>query len=102
MIQTGMSTASEQAANILGDMGKELEKIQSEGQRDAEKIRGDARAAVLTTYAEAYGQDPEFYSFLKTLELYEEVLGPETRLVLNVEDNDLLRFLKSYGTAEGD
>jgi membrane protease subunit HflC len=90
------SEGRERAATILGEMQKDLDEIESVGQKDSAIKRGDAEAEVLTTYAKAYGQDPEFYSFLRTLKLYEETLGPGTRLVLSTEDNALLRFLKSY------
>ena len=40
--------------------------------------------------AEAYGQSPEFYEFLRRLEVFKKTLGPETRLILSTQ-SDLFR-----------
>ncbi len=90
------SEGREQEATILGDMQKDLETIESQGTRQATIIRGAADAEVLKIYAEAYGQDPEFYFFLRSLELLPEVLGSKTRIVLGTGDSDLFRVLRSY------
>lgn len=96
------SEGRERKARILGEVAKELEEIESEGYRKAKRIRGQADAEVLRIYAEAYGQDPEFYSFSRTLELYPTLFDEEARLVLSTEDNDLLRYLKSWRSARKD
>ena len=51
----------------------------------------DADAADI--YAKAYNRDPEFYRFLKTMEVYREVIDPETVMLLGT-DNELLRYLE--------
>lgn len=55
-------------------MKRELERIESEGYRTAEEIKGQADAEAVKIYAEAYEKAPEFYSFTKTLETYESTL----------------------------
>jgi membrane protease subunit HflC len=90
------SEGREAEAKILGEMQKELETIESQGAREATILRGQADAEVLKIYAEAYGQDSEFYFFTRSLELLPEVLGPETRIVLSTGDSDLFRMLRSY------
>ena len=94
------SEGREREAKILGEMQKELETIESQGTREATIIRGQADAEVLKIYAEAYGQDPEFYFFTRSLKLLPEVLGKETRIVLGTEDSDLFRLLRSYKKQE--
>lgn len=94
------SEGREKEAEILGGMQKDLEQIRSEGQKESTVIRGRADAKVVQIYAQAFGQDPEFYSFLRSLELLPEALGARTRVVLSTEDSALLRFLKSYEKTE--
>lgn len=90
------SEGKEQAATILGEMTAELERIESEGYRQSTRIRGETDAEVIGIYAESYGQDPDFYSFSRTLELYPKTLGKETRLVLSPDESDLFNYLKTY------
>ncbi len=81
------------SAEIRGQMERKLREIRSEAYRKAEEIRGRADAEATKIYAEAYGRDPEFYAFLKTLETWEKALGPDSSLVLST-DSDLFRYLK--------
>lgn len=53
---------------IAGEMERELRRINSEAARDAEEIHGDADAEAIRIYGEAFGADPEFYAFMRTLE----------------------------------
>lgn len=94
------SEGREKEAEILGGMQKDLEQIRSEGQKESTVIRGRADAKVVRIYAEAFGQDPEFYSFLRSLEMLPEALGARTRVVLSTKDSAVLRFLKSYEKTE--
>ena len=48
----------------------------------AEKIKGEGDAEALRIYAQAYEKDPEFYSFVRTLEAYVNSLGNGTTIVL--------------------
>src|ERR687892_195729 len=60
------------SAEILGEMNKELRQIGSAAYRRAQAIRGGADAEATRIYGAAYGQDPEFYAFSRTLEAYRE------------------------------
>jgi membrane protease subunit HflC len=57
-----------ESASIRGQKEKELKGITSEAYRRSQEITGTADAEATRIYAEAYEEDPEFYSFLKTLE----------------------------------
>lgn len=80
-------------ADILGQMLKELKKISSESYRQAEEIRGNADAEATAIYAAAYNQEPAFYSFLRTLESYQETVGSNNHLILST-DNDYYHFMQ--------
>lgn len=84
-------------AEILGQMEKELKSIVSGAYRTAEEIRGNADAEATRIYGEAYGEDPEFYAFFKTLETYKESAYKNTSVILGT-DSDYYKFLKAIPT----
>ena len=79
---------------IMGDKEREVKTILSEAYKTAKDIEGEADAKATKIYADAFGKDPDFYRFWKTLELYQGAVGGEkTRLLLGT-DNPLLELLK--------
>ena len=82
-----------EAADIMGQKKKELERIQSEAYKEAEQIRGAADAQAIQIYAEAHGKDPEFFAFLQTLETYRKTNNASTKLILST-DSELYKYLK--------
>ena len=89
------SEGRREEAEILGYMKKELEKIESEGYKIATETRGEADAEAVKIYADAYGKDPDFYSFAKTLETYETTIDENTRLYLST-DSDYYKYISSF------
>jgi len=81
-------------AEIEGQMEKELQRITSEAYRTAQEIKGKADAQATVIYAEAYNNDPEFYSFIKTLETYKKSLTKNSWLIIST-DNDFFKYLKN-------
>ncbi|MBW1985390.1 MAG: protease modulator HflC, partial [Deltaproteobacteria bacterium] len=71
-----------EASKIEGDKDRDLKQISSEAYKTAQEIKGKADAEATKLYARAYGRDPSFYSFIKTLEVYSETLDKNTSLVL--------------------
>jgi modulator of FtsH protease HflC len=84
-----------EARKIEGDMEKDLKQITSEAYKIAEEIKGKADGEAAIIYAKAFGNDPEFYSFLKTLDTYKESIGKDSSLILST-DSDFLKYLKGY------
>jgi membrane protease subunit HflC len=82
-----------EARKIEGNKERDLKQIESEAYRVAEEIKGNADAEATEIYAQAFGVDPEFYSFLKTMEVYRETLDSDSTLVLST-DSDFLEYLK--------
>jgi len=80
-------------AEIEGQKEKELKQITSEAYRQAQGIRGKADAEAIKIYAEAYNKDPEFYSFMKTLETYRETIDEDSTIILTT-DSDYYQYLK--------
>ncbi len=91
------SEGAGEAAKIMGKKERDLQEIESEAYKSVQEIYGAADAKASAIYAEAYDQNPqasEFYTFLKTLETYREVLGNDMSLILTT-DSPLFRLLKS-------
>lgn len=83
-----------QYAKIMGEKERDVKILLSEAYKEAKGIEGVADANATKTYAEAYSKDPDFYKFLKTLELYEKAIGSsQTKLILGT-DNPLFELLK--------
>jgi membrane protease subunit HflC len=85
-----------ESARIRGEKEKELKQIESAAFRLAEEVRGRADAEATTIYAEAYNRDPEFYSFYRSMEAFQESLGDDVWLVLTT-DGDFFRYLDQAG-----
>ncbi len=82
-----------QKAEIMGKVEKELKTIISTANREAEEIKGEADAEAAKIYADAYNQDPEFYSFIKSLESYKVAVGQNTNLVIS-SDSEFYKFIQ--------
>jgi membrane protease subunit HflC len=67
----------------------------SEAQKNSEIIRGEADAKRNAIFAEAYGRDPEFFAFRRSLTAYEKsLLGNNSTLVMS-PDSEFFNYLKS-------
>ena len=86
------SEGTEQAAKIRAGADAEQAKILAEANQQAAEIRGQADAEAIAIYAAAFGKDPEFYRFLRTLQSYEAFIDSNTTLLLP-SDSELLQYL---------
>jgi len=84
-----------EARKILGEKERDLKLITSQAYRVAQEIKGKADAEATKLYAKAYGLDPEFYSFVKTLDVYGQALDKNSSIVLST-DSEFFKYLKGY------
>ena len=84
-----------EARKIEGDKERDLKQITSEAYRTAQEIKGKADAEATTIYAQAYGLDADFYTFIKTLDIYVETLDKDSTLVLST-DSEFFKYMKGY------
>ena len=87
------SEGAGEAASINGQRDRELKVIQSEAYRQAQQIQGQADAEATAIYAKAHNGDPDFYQFLKTMEVFDETLDKDTTLLLDT-NGEFFRFLE--------
>jgi len=83
-----------ESRKIEGDRERDLKEITSVAYRKSQEIKGKADAEATLIYAQAYNKDPDFYSFLQTLDIYRTTMDKDTSLVLST-DSDFLRYFKS-------
>jgi membrane protease subunit HflC len=84
-----------EARKIEGETEREMKRITSEAYKTSQEIKGKADATATKLYADAYGLDPDFYSFVKTLDIYRETLDEDTSLILST-DAEFFKYLKGY------
>jgi len=70
-----------------------LQVIKSQAYKQAQEIKGKADAQATRIYSAAYGQDPEFYAFVKTMELYTKTLDKDSTVILSTE-SELMKYFK--------
>ncbi len=87
------SEGAGEAARINGERERELSTIRSEAYREAQEVKGRADAKAADIYAKAYNGDPDFYRFLKTMEVLVETMDDGTTLLLST-DGEFLRYLE--------
>jgi len=87
------SEGAGEAARIIGNKDRDLQEITSEAYRQAQEIKGKADAEAADIYAGAYNRDPDFYRFLKTMEVYTRTMGENTILLLST-DGEFLKYLE--------
>lgn len=68
-------------AEVRSDVDRQAKIIESAAQRDADIIRGCGEAEAIRIFAESLEQDPEFYTFQRSLELYKTYLTQNTTIV---------------------
>lgn len=85
----GVETAEEIRANA----DREATVIVAEANREAQKIRGDGDALAANIYAQAFEQDPEFFSFYRSIEAYKTSVGRGNDMLVLDADSEFLRYL---------
>ena len=86
------SEGEEEAAKLRAETEKQRTIILASAEQQAQRLRGEADAAAAQIYAQAHGKNPEFYSFVRSLQAYEEFVGKRSTLLLSA-DSMLFRYL---------
>lgn len=86
---------AEAAERVRADADRQRTVILAEAYRDAEQLRGQGDARAAETYAQAYQQDPEFFSFYRSLAAYRRTFNSEDDLLLMSPDSAFFRYWKN-------
>ena len=79
---------------IVNKATAEAQRTIGEGQQRASELRGAVDAEIITQYAKAIEETGDFYTFVRTLEAYEESITTDTKMILTTE-NDFFNLLKT-------
>ena len=88
------SQGQELAEGIRAAADREVTVLKANAYRDAELIRGEGDAEATRIYADAFNQDPEFYSFTRSLRAYEDSFTGSGDVLLIQPDSEFFRYLK--------
>ncbi len=86
---------AERDAEVRADVDRQTAIIRAEAERDAQIIRGDGEAESVRIFADALSQDPEFYTFQRSLQAYKKFMSDPTTTVVLPADSELFQFLQS-------
>ena len=89
------SRGEEQAKQIRANADRQREEILAEAYRKSEEIRGEGDATSAKTYADAYNQDREFYSFYRSMKAYSVSFGNNQDMILLSPESDFFKYFKN-------
>ncbi len=89
------SQGQELAEGIRAAADREVTVLQANAYRDAELVRGEGDASATRIYADAFNRDPEFYSFTRSLQAYQQSFNGGGDVLLIQPDSEFFRYLKS-------
>ena len=88
------SQGQELAEGIRAAADREVTVLKANAYRDAELLRGTGNAEATSIYANAFNQDPEFYSFTRSLRAYQDSFQGSGDIMLLQPDSEFFRYLK--------
>lgn len=86
-------TGQEAAETIRADADRQKQILLADANRDATKVRGDGDAQAAAIYAQAYSQDPEFFSFYRSMAAYRKAFADGKGVLVLKPDSEFLRYL---------
>ncbi|MEX0739464.1 MAG: protease modulator HflC [Pseudohongiella sp.] len=89
------SRGNELAIGIEADADRQEAVLLVEAYRDSERIRGEGDAEAAAIYSAAYTQDPEFYSFTRSLNSYRDTFASKSDVMLLDPESDYFKYLRS-------
>ena len=82
----------EEARKVRSDADKQVRIITADARQKADVVRGEGDAQAVKIFADAYGRDPDFYEFVRTMDAYRKTIDADTTLILST-DSDFFRWL---------
>jgi len=96
------STGAAEAEKIRADAERQREVILAEAYRDAQRVRGEGDGKSAAIYSAAFNQNPEFYSFYRSMEAYRSSFRGRNDIMLLEPNSDFLRYFRdSMGKNQG-
>ena len=97
-LQAGRAQADQVAlAQPQAEADRKRTEILSIAARDSLKIRGEGDGKAAAIYSAAYGRNPEFYAFYRSIQAYKNSLGKEGDVMVVSPDSDFFKYMRSPG-----
>jgi membrane protease subunit HflC len=93
------STGFAEGEKIRADADRQREVIVANAYRDAQKIKGEGDARAASAYAEAFGRDPQFAQFYRSLDAYKQSFNKKSDVMVLDPSSDFFRAMQSSGGA---
>jgi membrane protease subunit HflC len=90
---------AEAAQTVRANAERERTVILAEAQRDGQRVRGDGDAQSIKTYADAFGQDKEFFAFYRSMQAYRDALSGRSTSFVLTPDSGFFRFFENLDGA---
>ena len=91
------SEGSAEAEKIRADADRQREVIIADAYRDAQKVKGEGDAKAAAIYAQAFGLNPEFYAFYRSMEAYRGSFKSKNDLLVVEPNSDFFKYMRSLG-----
>ena len=91
---------AEEAQKIRAEANRQKVVIVAEAERDSQILRGDGEGQMNRIFAEAFGRDPEFFSFYRSMQAYEAALGTDDTTMVLSPDSDFFRYFGSLSAQQ--
>ncbi|MBV5284527.1 MULTISPECIES: protease modulator HflC [Methyloversatilis] len=95
------SRGSAEAEKIRADADRQREIIVAEAYREAQKIKGEGDAQAAAIYGSAFGSNPEFYAFYRSMDAYQKSFRSKSDVLVIEPNSDFFRYLKNGSKAPG-
>ena len=90
----------EQARRIRAEADREKVVIVAEAEKDSEILRGEGEGEMNRIFATAFGRDPEFFAFYRSMQAYQEALGGEDTTMVLSPDSEFFRYFGSLDQSD--
>ncbi len=91
-----IARGNEAAQRVRATADRTVVELTSDARRQSNVIRGEADAERNAIYADAFGQDPEFFAFTRSLTSYERALQGSNSSIVMQPDSAFFEYLRSY------
>ena len=89
------ATGAAEAEKIKADADKQKEIIVAQAYRDAQRMKGEGDAKASAEYAAAYGKNPEFYAFYRSMQAYRESFKNKSDVMVVDPSADFFKYMKN-------
>ena len=88
-------TGEQMATTVTADADRQAQVLRANAERDAARIRGEGDAQAALIYAQAYGQDPEFFAFYRSMQAYRHAFDQGKNVLVLKPDDPFLQYFQS-------